>query len=137
MRLRNGFFGFLLAVFAAAAVAGEGSWGAVAEQVVDRLEQAADQYGQGDAKSARRAVMQAYFGVFETEKMEAAMRTHLGAQYTYMVERRFGKIRKAIKGGAGQSAVDEQVAELARALRQDARKLDEKGVSREVFRVNQ
>lgn len=137
MRSKHWLIGGMLLAFTATLAAAEAVWRPVADQVVERLEQAANQYEQGETKTARRAVMQAYFGVFESEKMEAAMRVHLGGSHTYMVERQFGKLRKAIQGGAPQAEVDERVAKLAEALRRDAGKLDDKGVSREVFRVNQ
>ena len=112
------------------------TWRDVALQVNAELARAETLFFRGDKAGAKKAVMEAYFGVFETEKMEAAMRTELGAKYTYRVERRFGAIRKAIKKDDGD-AVRKISRSLRKTLEEDAAKLEAASIPRQVFKVNQ
>ena len=112
------------------------TWRDVALQVNAELARAETLFFRGDKAGAKKAVMEAYFGVSETEKMEAAMRTELGAKYTYRVERRFGAIRKAIKKDDGD-AVRKISRSLRKTLEEDAAKLEAASIPRQVFKVNQ
>jgi len=112
-------------------------WTGVAGQVNAALDHAEALYREGDAKGAKKAVLHAYFGVFESTKMEAAMRTEISAKHTFKVERRFGGIRKAIKKGKTAEEVKALTEELKGLLLADAGQLDKAGISKEVFRVNQ
>jgi hypothetical protein len=128
----------LLAAFVAATgVSAAPVWGPVAEAVVQQLDQAARHHASGDREGATRAVLQAYFGIFESEKFEAAMRVELGARRAFVVEKRFGDLRKQVKAGVPADAFHGAVADLAAMLREDAGKLDAAGIPREVFAVNQ
>lgn len=123
----------LLLGFAGAVGAAQSVWGPVAGEVIARLEQVAATYGAGDVEGARRAVIEAYFGVFESRKLEAAMRKQLGARHTYAVEQRFGQLRKDINAGVEVARVQAAVADLGAALRRDAATLDEAGVPAAVY----
>lgn len=128
----------LLAMSAASvAQAADEDWMPVADQVIEQLEAALASYQAGDAKTARREVIQAYFGPFEGEKMEAAIRSHLGIEPAFLLERQFGDIRKDIKSGAPENEVAAAVDELKQALVDHAKQLNEAGVPRSVYEVNQ
>lgn len=118
------------------AVASEPVWLPLAERVVTHLEAAGNEYLAGKPDEARREVVKGYFGVFESEKMEAAMRTRLGAKHTYQVEKQFGDLRKAMKARAAPGEIQQRVKQLSADLRRDAGKLDEAGVPAGVFEVN-
>lgn len=111
-------------------------WQPMAEQIVRIINEAETSYKAGDAKAARRAVVKAYFGVFESRKMEAAMRITLGAKHTYLVEKRFGELRKAIKNGESADKIALIAEGIRIALRRDAKLLDKAGVPAEVFEVS-
>lgn len=118
--------------------AGESAgWKSVAEAVVEHIDAAEQSYLAGDAKQAKRAVVSAYFGVFEDRKMEAAMRMELGAKHTYQVERQFGDLRKAIQKEAAGDEVSAIAESIRVAMRRDAEQLDRAGIPLEVFKVNQ
>lgn len=112
-------------------------WQGIARQVGAELDHAVLLYREGDADAARRAVTQAYFGTFEGSKMEAAMRMELGAKHTYLVERRFGELRKAVKQGDPIATLALAAGELRDALLADAGALDAAGIPPEVFPTGQ
>ncbi|MCW8944593.1 MAG: hypothetical protein OQL27_07440 [Sedimenticola sp.] len=120
-----------------ATLAAEANWVSVGEEVITHVDAAEKAYLAGEQKQAKRSVVRAYFGVFEDRKMEAAMRMELGAKHTYLVERQFGALRKAIQKDAGSIEVA-QIAEGIRvAMRRDALLIDQAGIPLEVFKVNQ
>lgn len=90
----------------------------------------------GKPDEAKKAVTQAYFGLFESEKMEAALRKEIGSKQAFEREKQFGDLRKII----GKGAPDE-IRNLAAALRSgltaDGKALDASNVSPDVFAVNQ
>ncbi len=112
-------------------------WQPVADLVIGKLDAALAHYQAGDKQAARRDIVQAYFGPFEAEKMEAAIRSQLGIEPAFILERQFGDLRKAIRGGQPVAAVEQGVAELRQALREHASLLNEAGVPLSVFQVNQ
>lgn len=119
------------------AFASEANWQAVAEDVINHINAAEKAILSGEPKQAKRALVSAYFGVFEDRKMEAAMRMELGAQHTYRVEKQFGTLRKAIQKDADAAEVARITEGIRIAMRRDARLLDQAGIPMEVFKVNQ
>ncbi|MCK5876604.1 MAG: hypothetical protein KAG43_03125 [Candidatus Marithrix sp.] len=112
------------------------SWVSLAEKIVVHLEAASVLYAENNAKEAKREIIKAYFGIFEDQKMEAAMRMELGAKYTYKVERRFGALRKLIKNNLSVDEFNQHKQELILIMCEDAAKLDKAEIPREVFKVD-
>ena len=112
-------------------------WQPLAENIVRIIDEAETHYKAGEAEAAQRSVVEAYFGVFEDRKMEAAMRITIGAKHTRAVEKQFADLRNAIKNGEGASVVHEIAEAIRHAVRRDARILDDAGIPAEVFKVNQ
>lgn len=110
------------------------SWAAVAAETLAALDEASLQQADGNFAECKRAITRAYFGIFEEQKMEAAMRKMLGQSHTFMVERQFSNLRRSV---ATASAEDfrQAVAALAEQLQADAQRLDELAVPREVYDV--
>ncbi len=135
--MKSGFFSLWLLLLSGMAMAAQpATWQAVAEAVMQHIDAAEQSYLAGDAKQANRAVVSAYFGVFEDRKMEAAMRMELGARHTYQVERLFGDLRKAIRSGVDGDEVSAIAESVRLAMRRDAEQLDRAGIPLEVFKVN-
>jgi len=130
--------GCLLCLFAfseSACAAEAASWSQVAGEIVDHIEIAESLYQEGKPTEAGQAVIQAYFGVFEDKKMEAAMRIELGAKHTYQVEKQFGTLRKAIRREAGRETIQQLAQGIRESVVRDARVLDQANIPMEVFKV--
>ena len=108
------------------------SWTAVAEETIAALNEASSHHAEGDIARSKRAITRAYFGVFEEQKMEAALRKMLGESHTFMVERQFSTLRRNV-ATATPEEFSRTVATLAEQLRADAQQLDTLGVPREVY----
>ena len=131
------FCALFLFVMASPALAGEGYWTDLSGKIAFVLTDAEKIYAEGNAKRAKKAVQHAYFGIFESSKMEAAMRKTIGAKHTYLVEKKFGEMRKAIKREVSTEELHTIAEDLRKDLARDAAVLDKAGVSKDVFAVNQ
>ena len=131
---RCGLFYVLVVYGSALALASPAaSWSQVAEEIVARITVAESLYQDGKPTEAGRAVVEAYFGVFEDSKMEAAMRMELGARHTYQVEQQFGALRKAIRQQADVKTIRTLTQGIRAAVRRDARALDQAKIPMQVF----
>ena len=65
--------------------------------IKDKFFQSLNEYKSGNTERAKELVQEAYFGHFEN--LEAGIRINLGQKKTYLMEKQFGDIRKAIKSG--------------------------------------
>jgi hypothetical protein len=137
MRARHLFAAAVLLALAAPLAAAEpGHWtrlgAAIAAEVAKAEALALD--GRGD--EARKTVTGAYFGLFESEKMEAALRKEIGARHAFDREKQFGDLRKLVAKGS-PAEIRRLAADLRSGLAEDGRALDRAGVSPDVFAVNQ
>jgi fumarate hydratase class II/high-affinity iron transporter len=108
------------------------SWTDVADETVAALNEALLHQAEGDVAQCKRAITRAYFGVFEEQKMEAAMRKMLGESHAFMVERQFSALRRTA-ATATPAEFGQIVATLAEQLRTAAVQLDALGVPKEVY----
>jgi hypothetical protein len=112
-------------------------WQTLVVSLNNQLDKAANFYQGAHPQKARRAVIQAYFVIFEGKKLESAMRMELGAQYTYKVEKTFSELRSAIKNKVDTASFAQQVNALKIRLVADAVKLDKAGITPSVFNVQE
>lgn len=90
----------------------------------------------GKPAEAKKAVVHAYFGLFESEKMEAGLRKQLGAKHAFAREKQFGDLRKLVAKG-NPDEIRALSAALRAGLADDGAALDKAGVPPEVYAVNQ
>ncbi|MHB1126708.1 MAG: FTR1 family iron permease [Bacillota bacterium] len=100
------------------------SWSDVANDIEGFLDQSLATYEKGDAQASKDLVNQAYFGPFEKEGMERAIRSYISSQRSYEHEAKFALIKKLINSGAPATEVDKVIDELREMLRADAARLD-------------
>ena len=130
--------GCLLCLFAfsgSASAAEAANWSQVAGEIVAHIDNAESLYREGKPTEAGQAVIQAYFGVFEDKKMEAAMRIELGAKHTYQVEKQFGALRKAIRREADRETIQQLAQGIRESVVNDALALDQANIPMQVFEV--
>jgi len=108
------------------------SWHSIADAIALKLNEAVVAHRADDAKGAKRALTRAYFGVFESQKMEAALRKTMGQTHAFKVERMFTGLRSQI-GNQSHDAFADAVQDLVAQLHDDADKLDTAGIPKEVY----
>lgn len=126
----------LLAVAGPARAAEQVHWSRVAAEISAEIVKAEEQALAGQSAEAKKTVTVAYFGGFETSKMEAALRKEIGAKHAFAREKQFGELRKLVAGGS-PGEIKQLAAELRAGLAEDGKVLDAAKVSPDVFAVNQ
>lgn len=113
------------------AFAGESRWSAVVNEIEALLNAGAGAYAAGGTGEAKVKISDAYFSAFEGKGMETAVRLHISSNRAYELEAMFGDIRKAINAHAPAAAVKEKVDLLAKALKEDSKRLPDKSGDKE------
>ena len=133
--IRPVFLALSLLLAAAPAHAGD-HWSKVSAAIAEQIAKAEALALDGKAEEAKKTVTEAYFGLFETEKMEAALRKEIGSKQAFAREKQFGDLRKLVTKGS-PAEIKELAAALRAGLAEDGKALDAANVSPDVFAVNQ
>lgn len=133
--MRARLFALALLIASPALAAGD-HWTRLADGIVADIARVEQLALAGQADEAKKALTQAYFGQFESGKMEAALRKEVGSKHAFEREKLFGDLRKAINKGAPDE-VKALAGALKSGLKADGQALDKAGVSPDVFQVNQ
>lgn len=100
------------------------SWDGVVDQVENYVKQSLQAYRQGDVAKAKEMLNEAYFGPFESDRMEQAIRTGISAKRAAEIEFQFNAIRKKMSGGEAAAQVEREAEALLDMLRTDANILE-------------
>ncbi len=103
------------------------SWMEVADEVGKVLNEAVSAYAGGEVEAALKLVDDAYFGPFEEEGMEAAVKMNISAVRAFELEYGFTEIKQFMKKGAPVAEVEQKVNILMEMVRQDALALSGSG----------
>lgn len=105
---------------------GGGDWDESADEIGTVLDQAVAAHREGDQERASKLAKDAYFEVFESSGMEAAIRLGISSQRAFEVEYQFAEVRKQIRNGATATVVKGEVDQLMSMVRKDANRLEER-----------
>lgn len=112
---------FILLLFSVPSqVFAAGSWNQVVDEISTILDEALVTYGQGNVEEGKSKVNDAYFGPFEGDEMEQAVRINISAKRAFELEDRFSEIKKRMNEGAAATEIATVMDELKNMLRQDA-----------------
>lgn len=91
------------------------------------LGKAEEAYAAGDKESAKKIVNDSYYGVYETDGLEKAIRTTISSKNANLTEYQYSKLKKAIRDDAGEAAVKAEADKLLSMMKSDISTLDSKG----------
>jgi high-affinity iron transporter len=112
---------FLLLISQAASA--KTSWMGVTSEISDNLNHAIKEYEKGHPEKAKEWVNEAYFGPFESERMEQAIRINISAKRAAELEFQFNSIKKKITAGDDTKSIEHEVDSLMIMLNHDANTL--------------
>ncbi len=113
------------------ALAVEKSWSDVVNEIEGLMDAGGQAYSEGRREDAKGLISDAYFTAFEGEGMETAVSIYISSGRVHELESMFGDIRKAISANAPVSDINGKVDLLVKALKEDIKRLPEKGVGAE------
>jgi high-affinity iron transporter len=96
------------------------SWTGVVDEINVHLDKAIDEYKSGDRAKAKELVNEAYFGPFESQKMEQAIRINISAKRAAEIEFQFNTIKKEINSGSDIKNIRQEADNLMKLLKTDA-----------------
>ncbi|GAW91991.1 FTR1 family iron permease [Calderihabitans maritimus] len=101
------------------------SWDKVVADIEELLNQSLAVYQQGNVQGAKKLVDEAYFGPFEGEEMEQAIRLNISSRRAYEIEYAFTEVKKMMDQNIKPDEVKQAIEELVAMLEEDASLLQE------------
>ncbi|MDR6999492.1 FTR1 family protein [Neobacillus niacini] len=100
-------------------VSAAGSWDGVVSDINGFLNKAMDEYEEGNKTKAKEWVNEAYFGPFESDKMEQAIRINISSKRAAEIEFQFNGIKKKMVAGEDIKTIQQDVDDLMEMLKTD------------------
>lgn len=91
------------------------------------INEAIDTYKSGDIEGAKKLVNDSYYGVYETDGLEKAIRTTISSKNANITEYQYSKLKRAIRDNEGEEAVRKEATALLTMMKTDIGTLDNKG----------
>lgn len=110
-----------------------GSWLDVSNQTIKILKDALGAYENGQNEEALKIIDQAYFGPFESQGMEAAIRLSISANRAFEHEDMFRQVKDAMRSKQPPAVASRLIAQLEKMLTDDARALDGEGAGSNIW----
>lgn len=105
------------------------AWGKVVDQIEKTLVQSLALYNKGDVEKAKEVVNEAYYGVFEKEGMEIAVKSKISGKRVGIEEYKFVAIKKLMTNKAPEAQIKKEIDGLVAMLREDAAQMGGKAES--------
>ena len=102
-------------------------WNQVYLHIEKMVNQGVEQYNNGDQMAAKKTINDSYYGVYEKDGLEKAIRTTIASKDANLTEYQYSKLKKAIREDYGKEAVRNEADELLAMIREDVQKLENKG----------
>ena len=87
-------------------------WHELAGQIEKTVNEALDIYRTGDGRAAKEKINDAYYGIYEKEGMEGALRVTVSSKAVGITEYQFYKVKKAMLAGDPIEKVEQEAATL-------------------------
>ena len=104
-------------------------WEQVGQHVTQSIDNAVKTYDSGNAEGAKAAVNDAYYGIYEKDGLEPAIRASVAAKDAALTEYQFSKLKKVMSQPNNSAQVREEADKLNKMVMDDVSKLEGKGAS--------
>jgi len=119
------FFFLILSCLLPSAVFASDNWDNVVRQIGNDVGQSLEAYRQGDVDKAKDLLGEAYFGPFESDRLEQAIRIDISSKRAAELEFQFNTIRKKMTAGAEAADVQQAAEQLLSMIREDVKTLQD------------
>ena len=104
------------------------TWQQIHDRIGVQMDQVYEIYKTGNAEGAKDAVNDIYYGIYEKDGLESAVRSGISAKSANLTEYQFYTLKKAIRAGAPQSEIEAEGAKLLSMIQDEVTTLETKGV---------
>lgn len=102
-------------------------WNQVYSRLEKMIQQGVDEYKSGDADKAKKTVNDSYYGIYENDGLETAIRTTISSKNANVTEYQYSELKKAIKNDEGLDKVQGEADKLLSLIQKDVKTLGGKG----------
>ena len=104
------------------------TWQQIHDRIGVQMDQVYEIYKTGNAEGAKDAVNDIYYGIYEKDGLESAVRSGISSKSANLTEYQFYTLKKAIRAGAPQAEVEAEGAKLLDMIQAEVTTLETKGV---------
>ena len=123
-------FAFITALFLllpAASTNAAQTWQQIHDHIATEMDGVYAIYQSGDAEGAKDAVNNIYYGIYEKDGLESAVRSSISSKSANLTEYQFYTLKKVIRSGAPQSEVEAEGAKLLDMVQTEVTQLETAG----------
>ncbi|MBR1590426.1 MAG: FTR1 family iron permease [Acidaminococcaceae bacterium] len=129
-RLLSLFLAIMLTVCLSAAPAEAAqNWRQVYQNIEDMINKGVAQYKNGDIPTAKNTINDSYYGIYEKDGFEKAVRTTISSKNANVAEYQYSRLKKAIREDHGAEAVENEAKDLLALMQKDLDTLEGKGAA--------
>ena len=90
------------------------TWQQIHDRIGVQMDQVYEIYKTGNAEGAKDAVNDIYYGIYEKDGLESAVRSGISSKSANLTEYQFYTLKKVIRAGAPQAEVEAEGGEAPR-----------------------
>ena len=103
------------------------TWQQIHDRIGVQMDQVYEIYKTGNAEGAKDAVNDIYYGIYEKDGLESAVRSGISSKSANLTEYQFYTLKKVIRSGAPQSEVEAEGAKLLDMVQTEVTQLETAG----------
>jgi hypothetical protein len=104
-------------------------WEQIYNHIDSMIHTSVEQYASGDLEGSKKTVNDTYYGVYEKDGLEKAIRSTIASKNANLTEYQFSKLKKAIREDQGEASVKSEAETLLTMIKSDVTTLENKNVA--------
>lgn len=94
-------------------------WGDVVDRIEQTMDKSVEVYKTGNLEGAKKIVNDAYYGIYEKDGFEMAVRNTVSSKRANLSEYEFGRVKKMMNEQASPAEIEQQIDEMIAMMRED------------------
>ena len=119
---------FLLGTLVSSVEAAQ-NWRQIYTRIEEMVQMGVNQYKSGDLAAAKKTINNSYYGIYEKDGLEKAIRTTISSKNANITEAQYSKLKKAIREDLGVAQGESESKELLGLMQKDLATLEGKGAT--------
>lgn len=117
------FFTVFLLIAGQHAALAATQWNDVVNHIEQTMNQSLEVYKAGDTAGAKKIVNDAYYGIYEKDGLEMAIRNTVSSKRANLTEYEFGTVKKMMTNQAPAAQIKQEIDEMVNMMREDVKKM--------------
>jgi len=104
------------------------SWKQVYLHIEEMINRSVKEYESGNLEAAKKTINDSYYGIYEKDGLEKAIRTTISSKNANLTEYQYGRLKKAVRENLGSAKVQEEAGKLLDMMSTDIKSLENKSM---------